>query len=118
MSVINLLWGIACVLGISGGQIFLKLGAGRITVGRDIFSTLHSIASNVYLLGGLAVYVVTTFLWIALLRVAPLKDVYPMIALSYLLVPIFAKVFLNEPLEPTCIIGGCIIVIGVFVSVS
>lgn len=118
MSLTKLFWGIVCVLGISSGQIFFKLAAGSIALSRDILLVLYSVVSNVYLLVGLAIYVVATFLWIALLRVTPLKQVYPMIALSYIFVPILSRLFLGEPLEAKCILGGCIIIIGVIVSVS
>jgi drug/metabolite transporter (DMT)-like permease len=118
MSLTKFFWGIACVLGISSGQIFFKLAAGNIALSRDILLVLYSLVSNVYLIAGLAIYVMTTFLWIALLRVAPLKQVYPIIALSYLFVPILSRLFLSEPLEAKCILGGCIIFIGVIVSVS
>ncbi len=116
MSFTRLLLGIACVLGISGGQIFFKLAALNIAPINNLNSLWHQIF-NFYLIISLFIYMMTTVLWIWLLRVAPLKQVYPLIALAFLIVPILAKIFLNEKIEPKSIIGGFIIMVGVYISV-
>jgi undecaprenyl phosphate-alpha-L-ara4N flippase subunit ArnE len=74
-------------------------------------------ALNPYLMVSLFIYMMTTILWIWLLRLVSLKQAYPLIALAFVIVPILARLFLGEKLELKSIIGGIIIFIGVYVSV-
>ena len=116
MSLTRLLLGFACVFGISVGQIFFKLASMTIEPIYN-FKSLGNLFFNKYLLISLFIYMITTILWIWLLRLVPLKQAYPLIALAFLIVPILARLFLNEKLELKSIIGGIIIFIGVYVSV-
>ena len=116
MSLSRLLLGLGCVLGISVGQIFFKLASTTLQPAYN-FKSLGNLFLNKYLLISLFIYMVTTILWIWLLRLVPLRQAYPLIALAFLIVPILARVFLNEKFELRSIIGGIIIFIGVYVSV-
>ncbi len=116
MSVTHFLLGMACILGISGGQILFKLAALNIGPINNFNSLLHQIL-NFYLIISLFIYMLTTVIWIWLLRGVALKHIYPLIALVFIIVPLLAKVFLNEKLELRSIIGGIIIFIGVYVSI-
>jgi drug/metabolite transporter (DMT)-like permease len=116
MSLTQLLWGMACVFGISSGQILFKLAASTSGPIVNLDSLWHQIL-NFYLIISLLIYMITTILWVWLLRVVPLKQVYPLVALAFIIVPILARLFLNEKLELKTIIGGIIILIGVYISV-
>jgi undecaprenyl phosphate-alpha-L-ara4N flippase subunit ArnE len=116
MSFAQLLWGIACVFGISGGQIFFKLAAATSAPIKN-FNSIWNLFINTNLIIALSIYMITAILWVWLLRVVPLKQVYPLVALAFIIVPILARLFLNEKLELKTIIGGITILIGVYISV-
>jgi len=108
--------GLGCVFGISVGQILFKLGAETNTSEEGV-NLIIRLMTNRYTLCAVILYVVTTIFWVYLLRLVPLKELYPLMALAYVFVPILAKVFLNEDLELKSIIGALIIIVGVYVSV-
>ncbi|MGQ9517612.1 MAG: EamA family transporter [Anaerolineae bacterium] len=63
---------------------------------------------------GLAMYGVGAFIWLIVLSRANLSYAYPMIALTYVLVPLAAWLFLNEPaIPPLRWAGMALIIIGV-----
>lgn len=116
MTIQTFSWGLICVLGISAGQILFKLSSKEITF-EGLPQLINGIIYNYYLLIGLLIYVVTTFLWISLLKIVDLKDAYPIMALAFIIVPLLAKFFLKEEIEFKTIFGGLIIIIGIIISV-
>lgn len=54
-----------------------------------------------------------TLLWVWILKQAPLHLAYPFMGLAFLLVPVFARIFLNEPLSLQTIGGGILIMLGI-----
>ena len=64
------------------------------------------------------VYGGATLMWIHLLRSVALTVAYPLMALSFVAVPILSWWFFDEQLKVTTILGGIIIVAGVWVSVG
>lgn len=116
MSPKQLLWGLACVLGISAGQILFKVAASTVApINRP--DEIWHLAANIYFCIAIFVYALTTLAWVSLLRAVPLKAVYPLIGLVFLAVPLLGKIFLSERLEVRTLLGGLIIIIGVYVSV-
>lgn len=116
MKIIPFVIGLGCVFGISVGQIFFKLGAETNTSETGLNLIIRLILNH-YTIFALFLYVATTIFWVYLLRIVPLKELYPLMALAYVFVPILAKMFLNEDMEWKSIIGALIIVTGVYVSV-
>jgi undecaprenyl phosphate-alpha-L-ara4N flippase subunit ArnE len=51
------------------------------------------------------------------LRTVPLSAAYAIFALAFLIVPILAHFVLDEPLSPNVLIGGAVIVAGIFIAV-
>ena len=103
------------VIGLSGGQILFKLAAEAMNDDGPIgFSSVR----NVYLLSALLVYGLSTALWIAVLRQAPLRLAYPFVAIAFVLVPIFAHWFLGEPLRWQSFVGAGLIGVGIWISVG
>jgi drug/metabolite transporter (DMT)-like permease len=51
------------------------------------------------------------------LRTVPLSAAYAIFALAFLIVPLLARVALDEPLTPGVLVGGLIIVVGIVVAV-
>jgi drug/metabolite transporter (DMT)-like permease len=105
------------VLGISIGQIFLKLSAmqaGDVNVlGIRLGKYLYI---NIYLIAGLTVLGSATLLWIWILRTVPLSVAYPFMALAFVLVPAFSYFIFNEAISWTQVIGFLLIAIGVVVA--
>ena len=115
MSVTNVLLTILCVVGISCGQVLFKIAARSASASTDVLSVGRDLALNPFLLGGLVVYLATTFLWIWLLRTVPLSVAYPFMALAFLFVPIMGAAFLGEPLSFRNALGGALIISGIWV---
>lgn len=89
------------------GQVFLKLGAnGAVQVSSFI---------NVRLLGGLALYGLSTVLWILALSKWPLTRVYPFTALTFVLVYVASAFVLREPVTMPVIMGAGLVLIGLVV---
>jgi len=116
MTINTFLWGVACVVGISVGQILFKLASRTFEVSIGFGWILKSVC-NYYLMLGLFVYAITTVLWVGLLKVVDLKQAYPLMSLAFLIVPVLARIFLQEKIEINTIVGGLIIVSGVYVSI-
>ena len=114
MSFSQLLLTLLCVSAICMGQILFKRAALEI---EQLDNWLHL---RVLFVMGIAfiVYGGATLMWIHLLRNIALTVAYPLMALSFVAVPILSWWFFNEQLKLTTIIGGIIIVVGVWVSVG
>ncbi len=87
-------------------QILLKKG----TV--DVHS-LFDIVFNKYIIVGAILYVLAFGLYLFAIRSADVSIIYPVIALSYLWVVLFAKIFLDEPLSFFKLLGTITIIVGV-----
>lgn len=99
----------------AGGQVLFKLGAAEWqadTLGGWIVAFLR----NPYLVVAVLLYATTVLMWIYLLRTLPLSLVYPVTALSYVLVPLFSYLFLHERISWQVAIGSLVIVTGVIIT--
>ena len=97
------------VLG-AAAQIFMKLGANRLT-----HPGLMGMASNVHLLSGLVLYGLSTVLLVLALKDGELSLLYPVIALTYVWVTLLSLLLLHDKPNPYKLTGIAIIVIGVSV---
>lgn len=100
---------VLCVLGISLGQILFKKAALSIP---DATNWQHWVF-NGWLITALALYGITTLVWIWVLRHAPLHIAYPFMALAFLIVPCLGWLFLGEPIHIQTLIGGALILAGI-----
>lgn len=112
MPILQLFLTITCVLAISTGQILFKRAALEI---EHLDGWLHF---RVLLIVGIAfvVYGGATLMWIHVLRTTALTIAYPLIALSFVAVPLLSWWLMDEQLKVSTIIGAIIIVLGVWVS--
>ncbi len=101
------------VLGLSVGQILFKFAAMGMVGSAPLWLL---VLRNNYLWFALLVYGVATVLWIALLRQTPLRLAYPFVGLAFVIVPILAHIFLDEPLRWQGIAGAGLISLGIWVS--
>ena len=77
------------------------------------FSTLRQLASNPYIVSGVALSVLGLALWLGALSVFKLSYLAPMAGFSYVLVALVGWLFLAEPISLTHWIGIGVIVLGV-----
>jgi uncharacterized membrane protein len=89
------------------GQIEFKRGAESLSF------TLRGIMTNYHFLAGIAIYVLSTFLYVYSLSKDRLSVLYPIIATSYIWTTILAKIFLNEPVKLSNWLGVSLILLGV-----
>ena len=104
----------ATVSSISIGQLLFKTAAVRANSAHSLF------APNVLLALGCALlmYAGATLIWIWVLRSVPLTLAYACISLSFVIVPILARIFLNEPLTARVAAGLMLIICGILISIS
>lgn len=112
MSLRLLLLTIACVFGISAGQMLFKKAALELPAQPGFADW----ATNGWLIVALALYGATTLLWIWVLRSAPLHLAYPFMGLAFIIVPALGWMFLGEPLHLQTFVGGALILAGIAVA--
>lgn len=100
---------VVCVAAISSGQILFKIASGLI----DPRNPLAEPKGLMLLFAALVIYAGATLLWIAMLRLAPLSRVYPVMAFSFVLVPLASLVLLKEQVSWSYWGGVVLIVAGV-----
>lgn len=101
------------VILLSLGQILFKMVSGEINFAFD--KLLHSLF-NPKLILAFAVYFAATFMWLGVLKTAPLRVAYPFVALAFFIVPIMAHYFLKESLSWNTFVGGMFIAVGVVIA--
>ena len=107
---------VACFIG-SFGPIFLKKGMSAIRLRAPVPQVLFSSITNLNLIAGVVLYVLSQVLFIPALRGGDLSVLYPLAASSYVWVSIWAVLFLKERLSKLqCI--GILLVIAVVVVVG
>lgn len=95
------------------GQLLWKTGLKETSMG-SLNDIIHLLL-NKYMLGGIAIYITSTFYWFSILKKFDVTKVYPLQSMSYILVLILGYTILKEPVSKNTIIGTIIIVIGVFI---
>lgn len=100
------------------GQILLKQGMtriGEITIAADqILSILWRLATNPYIVGGLALYAGGTIFWLAALSRVDLSFAYPFASLSYIIMLLASWQLFNENISLMRLAGTMVIGFGVF----
>ncbi|WP_047150551.1 membrane protein [Aneurinibacillus tyrosinisolvens] len=97
------------------GQFLWKFGLQNQKGG---FASLSSIVQTIfspYILGGIAIYGLTTILWLFILTRVELSLAYPIQSLAYILGIVGAYYAFGEPLTTSKIIGCLLIMAGVSV---
>lgn len=113
MSLMTALLAMLTIIGLSIGQLLFKLAADRIHGDASLWILL---LKNTYLWLALCLYGLTTISWIVVLRQAPLRLAYPFVGLVFIIVPLLAHKFLDEPLPPQALIGAGFILLGICIS--
>ncbi|MDX5298543.1 MAG: EamA family transporter [Gammaproteobacteria bacterium] len=103
-----------CVTGIAIGQLLFKQAASALPPQ----PTWQDWVFNGWLIAALALYGVTTLVWVWILRHAPLHLAYPFMGLAFIIVPVLAYAFLGEPLSIKTLLGGALIIAGVSLAAN
>lgn len=103
---------LACVFGISIGQILFKLSARQLQQSGD-FLNLDFLK---VFLPALIVYAITTVGWVITLQKLDLNKAYPLMALAFVFVPIGSHFFLGEKMSGNYLLGVAILIAGIIVT--
>ena len=95
------------------GQMAIKARAlelSRAAQGREF---LWSMFLDPWVLSGLAAALAASATWMLAVRTANLSAIYPVMALTFVIIPILAVVAFGERLAPVQLVGIALIVVGV-----
>ncbi len=100
------------------GQVMLKRGMstiGPLTLSvSGLLPMLWRIATNLYVAGGLAIYVSGTVFWLVALSRVELSYAYPFASLSYVLMLAASWFLFRENVTAVRLLGTAVVGIGVF----
>lgn len=105
---------IGVVLSISCGQILFKYSADM----SKNFSSIFGLFFYPPFIAAIALYGVTTFLWVWLLQQFELARAYPFFALSFTFVPLLSWIFFKEALDLRYVFSVLLICGGILLSVT
>ncbi|MDR0183632.1 EamA family transporter [Lysobacter arvi] len=95
------------------GTVLMKVGAERVVHERNLVAVAGSLINNWPLLCGIGLQLIPLAGWTFLLKTMPLSKLQPMIALTYVITPLFAVLFLGEHIPSGRMLGIGLIVMGV-----
>lgn len=95
---------------IAGGQVLFKL-TSRDAGGFDVGGVSRLLLSP-YLISALALYGFGTIVWIYVLKTVPLTIAYSFMAMTFCIVPVFARLWLGEPITWRYGVGALLIMAG------
>ena len=104
---------IYCVLALAAGQILFKALSGRSTSFAEIVADRTSL---LMLVAALTIYGSSTLVWIVALRTVPLSYAYMFMAAGFVIVPLAARYFFQEPLSPRFLLGALVVAVGVWLT--
>jgi drug/metabolite transporter (DMT)-like permease len=105
-------------------QLTLKHGMDQVTHGRQLpldlaqpLETLRRVGTNVFVWLGLATFVVSAAVWLVVLSRASLSFAYPFVSLTYVLILLFDRLVLHQPISGVRY-GGVALIIGGILLIS
>lgn len=72
----------------------------------------YAVVTNLYIVGGLALYALGAMVWLAVLARVDVSLAYPFVAVGFLLTMILAILMLGEAVSPTRMVGTVLIAVG------
>lgn len=111
---------IAAVALAATGQLMLKHGMTQSAAAarRGDHSLALAAATNLWVVGGLAVFAVSALAWLATLSRVPLNVAYPFNALGYLAMLVASVVVLHERANGWTVLGSVMVVGGLIMIVT
>ena len=105
------------VLSAGGGQLCLRIGSKSAGSGvaADAFAVgaWTRMLTNPWVVGGLALWVVSTLVWLSVLAKSELSYAYGVGAATYVVVPVLAHLLFRESLPPLRIAGLVLVSLGI-----
>lgn len=101
---------------IAVGQVMFKLVSRQMSFASGFLNGLFQLAFEPLFIASIALYGFGTLLWIFVLREVPLAVAYSFMALTFVMVPVLAKLFLHETLPPKYILGTVMIISGLMIQ--
>jgi drug/metabolite transporter (DMT)-like permease len=108
MNAISVALAITTIAGMTAGQLLFKLASQHGSAVQIMTSWSFWIAA--------CLYGVVTIAWVLLLREIGLARAYPIMAATYVFVPLAAYVFLGERVGPLYITGIATIILGILLT--
>lgn len=105
-------------------QLTLKHGMTQVTrhgalpldLGAPV-ETFRRVVTNVSVLGGLSLFVVSAAVWLVVLSKVSLSFAYPFVSLTYVLILLFDRLVLNDAVSMTRW-GGVALIVGGIILIS
>ena len=97
---------------ISLGQLATKLFVSEVTY----ISTIMGFLLNKYFIGLISAYGIASIIWFYCLFKMDLSKAYPMIGITFILLPLFSYLVLDEKISRYTIFGAFLIFMGVYIS--
>jgi multidrug transporter EmrE-like cation transporter len=100
------------------GQLIIKARslAHAVDTSSDKLSYLMAMFADMGVLSGLAAAVLAAVAWILVIQRLDISFAYPFMALSFVLVPVGARLLFAEPLPTVRVLGILLIIIGVGIN--
>ena len=115
---LSILYILVSVLAGAVGQIMLKKGMssmGPLTLSvSELGSILWRIATNPFVIIGLAIYVSGTVFWLVALSRVELSYAYPFASLSYVVMLVASWLLFREDISAMRLLGTLVVGLGVF----
>jgi multidrug transporter EmrE-like cation transporter len=103
---------VACAIS-ALGQILLKLAMNKHGAIQFTLSGLINLLSEPVLIIALMMHVVALIIWLQVLSKIPLSTAYPILAITYVIVPVLSVLFLKESIQQSQLIGMFLVLVGV-----
>ncbi|MEZ4671836.1 MAG: EamA family transporter [Anaerolineae bacterium] len=97
------------------GQLTLKAGMNSVGKSQLSVDTLMRMATNPLLLVGVAIFGISTLLWLFALSKADLSFAYPFLSLTYLAVLVGGALLFHEEVTLPRVVGFLVIIAGVWI---
>lgn len=103
----------------SSAQLAMKFGMSRPAIqaalaGNDTGATIWAVATSLGVIGGLTLYGLSMLFWLWILSKIDVSQAYPFVSLGFLVIMIFAHLFLGESLGAQRVVGTLFVLAGVF----
>jgi len=116
----GIVWLIAAfVISSALGQVLLKVGVTRMPTYEHqpaLSTQLMDVMTNICVLSGLGMWVITTLAYIWMLKKIELSYAYSFSSLNYLIIPVIGFLFFQETISPLRLVGLTLIFIGVLLT--
>jgi drug/metabolite transporter (DMT)-like permease len=99
-------------LAMAGGQMLFKSAALATPQRGALAEWAFDLLRNWRFLAALVTYFLLAVLWVWILRLVPLSQAYPFVALAFAVAPIIGGICFGEPLSARLLVGLVIIMCG------